>query len=99
MIDAVNAYLGSMKRLEIPCPIVVLMGIAGAIGAVADEGEGEGGAPIDRELLLFPDLLIEEYGSDVPRALRPLFDTLWNALGYERSPNYDPNDNWIRRSQ
>ena len=45
-------------------------------------------------MLILPDVLIEDYDCDVPAALRPVFDALWNAAGYERSLNYDENGCW-----
>jgi hypothetical protein len=29
--------------------------------------------------------------------LRPLFDAVWNAAGWERSFNYDEKGKWTRR--
>ena len=52
------------------------------------------GAPIDRDLLLVPELVAEAYDLDIGRTLRPIFDTIWSAAGYSGSLNYDPDGNW-----
>jgi len=50
--------------------------------------------PIDRDVLIVPDVLIEKYLFDLPRVLRPAFDAVWNACGRVRSLNYDAEGNW-----
>jgi hypothetical protein len=50
----------------------------------------------DRDVLLIPDILIEENvkDSDVPILLNPLINSIWNACGYQNSPNYDTVGNY-----
>ena len=47
----------------------------------------------DRQTLVLPDVLIQE-GVSSKRALRPLFDIVWQSAGYLRSHNYDEDGNW-----
>jgi hypothetical protein len=46
--------------------------------------------PLRRSELLFPAVSIETYGTkkDYCRALKPIFDTIWNAAGCPNSPSY-----------
>jgi hypothetical protein len=48
----------------------------------------------------FPAIRIENYGSleDYRRALKPIFDAVWNAAGYGRSQSFSADGQWIRRS-
>ncbi len=48
----------------------------------------------DRDFLELPEVVAEDYGSDVGRLLRPAFDALWQACGIEQSANYDQAGNW-----
>lgn len=52
------------------------------------------GSPIDREHLILPDRLAESLDFDAAFFLRPCFDYIWNACGYDRSRNYDEKGNW-----
>jgi len=55
---------------------------------------------IDREDVLIPELLVENYPPDldaISKLLRPIFDMMWNASGGERSYNYDENGTWRPR--
>ncbi len=50
-----------------------------------DRGEHE----IDRDILLLPEVIIENYDTTPEDVLKPCFDAMWNACGFPRSPNYD----------
>lgn len=47
----------------------------------------------DRDILLLPETVFAEFG-DVPRALRLIFDTMWQGAGWTGSPYYDEAGNW-----
>jgi hypothetical protein len=53
---------------------------------------------IDRDAALMPDVLIERLDEDIPKALRPMFNAVWNACGFARSFNYDNNGEWNPRN-
>lgn len=96
-IDAVRSYLVAMKTLDIQCPIVITVSIMDAAGVRMDPDTAarwDEYSPIDRNMLLLPDVLVEDYQSEVATLLRPVFDAVWNATGFERSMNYDTNGNW-----
>ncbi len=110
-IEAVLAYLGVLKALDVPCPLSILLSMVGVSGArivvqPADpyyvHAANYDAAPIDRDTLILPDILIEDYDSvsdesEVARALRPAFDAVWNACGYPHSFNFDEEGNWKSR--
>lgn len=99
MIEALASYLKGLKDLGLPLPIVALAAISGANGAwfVVPQGiEWPEDSTIDRDMLMLPDVLIETYAPDVPTLLRPVFDAVWNAAGWERSFNYDEKGKWTR---
>ena len=50
----------------------------------------------DRPTLIIPDVLLRA-GEPVERALRPLFDQVWQAAGLLRSHNFDGNGDWAPR--
>jgi hypothetical protein len=100
MMESLTSYLKGLKDLGVPLPIVALVAISGAKGAwfaVSQRLMGMGDSTIDRDMLLLPDVLIETYTPDMPTLLRPLFDAVWNAAGWERSFNYDEKGKWTRR--
>lgn len=97
-------YLCGLARLEVPLPLVVCLSFIRVKGCKLNAGPAleirrPYSTAIDRDLLLLPDVLIEDYKNDVPKALRPAFDALWNAAGWPRSMNYDEEGNWSRNRQ
>jgi hypothetical protein len=97
LIEAVRDYVASLQKLEVQCPIIIVVTILEARGVGMDPNivaRWNDGAPIDRNTLLLPDVVVEDYGCDVPNVLQPIFDAVWNACGFERSPNYDQDGNW-----
>jgi len=98
-IRSMGSYLKGLKELGVQLPIVVLMTMSGAKGAwlaVSQRLMDWDSHAIDRDMLILPDVLIETYDADVATLLRPVFDAVWNAAGFERSFNYDDNGNWSR---
>jgi hypothetical protein len=48
-----------------------------------------------QEVVALPECIIESASADLPSALKPAFDIVWNAFGYSRSDKYDQNNKWI----
>ncbi|TFI51958.1 hypothetical protein BLD44_023585 [Mastigocladus laminosus UU774] len=49
---------------------------------------------IDRDILLIPEIVIEDYAAKASNILRPAFDAIWQACGWECCQNYDASGNW-----
>jgi hypothetical protein len=99
LLAGLSAYLKALRDFEVEPPIFVLLSFVGVkgykIATISAKFSHFKGYEIDRDLLLVPDILIEEYEIDVASVLRPAFDAVWRASGWERSMNYDKNDKWV----
>ena len=49
---------------------------------------------IDRDVLLLPEVIVEDFEADPREYMRPVFDAVWNAAGWPRSMNYDEEGKW-----
>ena len=47
------------------------------------------------DTLVLPEVVIEDRADQLEKVLKPLFDTVWNAFGFNRSSNYDAEGNWV----
>ena len=97
VIEAVPKYLRALQDLGVSCPIIVMLSMLGTLGAyiwIDNTVSRNMTTTIDRDVLLLPDVVIEDYNCDIPKTLRPAFDAVWNASGYPRSINYDENGDW-----
>jgi len=98
VLEATARYIKSLSELDVAYPIVVMLSFLDARGAYMGidpmRSFGQDEHPIDRDVLVFPDVVLEAPPTDLPRALRPMFDAAWNACGIARSLNYDEKGNW-----
>ncbi len=98
LIHACEHYLRSLQTLGVLPPVAILVTALGWRGFCMAESSDHyvlnPTDPIDRDALLLPDVIAEEFDVDVPKLLKPVFDGLWNACGYPRSLNYDDEGNW-----
>lgn len=44
---------------------------------------------IDREILCTNDVYVEDFSESTENILKPIFNSIWNACGYEESPYYN----------
>lgn len=102
----VNNFLGSVRgelsRLDLSQDLAVFMSLLDADQAVLS-GPGEFGISgsysikgFDRKDILLPDVLIDA-SSTIGRAMRPAYDLMYQAAGYEGSPNYGDDGEWHGR--
>jgi hypothetical protein len=97
VLEAAARYISSLGDLGMSYPLVLMLCFLEARGARMEVNSrywGPSAHPIDRDVLVFPDVVLEGAPSDLPRALRPIFDAVWNACGIPRSLNYDDKGNW-----
>jgi hypothetical protein len=93
----VSALLG-LRTVQVSPPFMVCVTLIGMKGirllSPSPLARGYGGAPIDRDLVILPELQCDVYEPDGFALLRPLFDALWNAAGYPHCATYDGNGVW-----
>lgn len=98
LLEGVQGYLFSMKGLELPCPIYLFYTLGGVRqyelawrnGYSASETQGR----CDRDVMIFPEIVIQDYDVNLEATLHPLFDMMWNAFGYSGSPHFDNAGHW-----
>ena len=102
LIKYCRKLLALMAAAEISPPIVALLTLTGFSGVkfiTSGLFGNDSGSAIDRDPIFVPDALIESYSVPVEQALRGVFDAMWNASGWPRSPVYDSKGNWLGGQQ
>ena len=93
LIKSLSIYLSALKESNIEIPIFVFLTLVGIKGYLMFVGEKrfnvQGNSGIDRDILLLPEVIIENYDTAPEDILKPCFDAMWNACGFPKSPNYD----------
>lgn len=100
LIGALPRFLEIQHKLGIAPPFSVMLSLLGVAGyAITSSHRRVSRNPnppaIDRDELLIPDILIEDFNIDAAAVLRSTFDSIWNACGWEQSLNYDAEGKWI----
>lgn len=98
LIKGICTYLDGLEALDVLPPLAVMVTYQGIQDAALlqrrydthPDPEEAGRFPRSDPIIL-PDVIIDEYGShrDYQRAVRPIFDALWNAAGYPRCSLYN----------
>jgi hypothetical protein len=87
------------KRLKLHPPTAALLSLLAVRGFSVLAGPGRLGIPIEVSDVLVPEAVIDAPAYRFPdSAVKPLFDVVWNASGYEGSPNFDIHGDWNPRS-
>jgi hypothetical protein len=90
-------YLQLLRRLGVPSPFLCMLSLLGVRGYGVKPWSAEmRSSPIDRDVLLIPEIMIEGYDCDAAEVMKPAFDVIWNASGLPGSENYDEHGKWKR---
>lgn len=92
IIDSIKNSLQFMQECGIEPPIFIFISLCGVKGiplALPDNFQIYYVYEFDRDPVLVPELYIENYPDDyqqLPKFLKPLLDSMWNAAGLYESP-------------
>lgn len=99
VFQALKRYISLLQELEINPPVIVCLSLAGVRGYSVGDPIYASLRPyaqnnFDRDVLIIPEISIEDYSVALPQVLQQPFDTIWQASGRAGSPNYDDAGNW-----
>lgn len=101
---AYSRYLEALRALNVPAPLVLMVTLSGTHQAryLIQERFDDGVPPFfEYDVLSLPECILEDYGDEIDRhrAIRPAFDALWNAAGFEGAQSFDDEGRWrgVRR--
>lgn len=97
LLDFLSASLQSLKKLEVELPyslMVTMVGVKHCYLHIKNAFYIQQNRFIDRDVLQLPDVLIQDDDQDVGKIMRPIFDAMWNAAGWERCMSYNSEGKW-----
>jgi hypothetical protein len=95
--DRVADYLELLEGLGLMPPYlmaITLLGVERAILTLPRMPSGSTRRPIDRRVLMLPEVWVESARPNLQALLRPAWDVLWQAGGIPRDPNYNESGEW-----
>jgi hypothetical protein len=101
LLEALPKYTCIQERLGVEPPVFVMLSLLGVKGRFMQVDtthfSGVKDVQIDRDALLVPEIMVESFEYSPQEVLRPAFDAVWRAAGWERSMNYDEEGRWVGR--
>jgi hypothetical protein len=99
LLEKLPRYVEAERRLGIEPPFVLMVSLLEVLGYNMSTRHLLFPDPltpreIDRDNLLPPEVYIEGATFDTGLLMKPIFDAIWNAAGWEGSINYDGNK-WV----
>lgn len=97
--EYVKKYVAILRKLGVDAPLAISMSLIGVFGyrmGVSDDQSIFGldlGPGFDRGEVLLPEIIMDTE-SITPESLRPMFDVLWQAAGWQRSLNFADDGSW-----
>lgn len=91
LIQKLQMYFSAQKILGVEPPTFIMLSLLNILNYTIYAGERyfREGHPIDRDVLVIPELVVESFDYDPAEIMKPVFDTVWNAAGWEGSINYN----------
>jgi len=99
ILESVARFLLIQRSMGVLPPIYIMLSMLGIKGYTMGVPTGiyHDSHPIDREMLLVPEVMVEKYETAVDAVLKPALDIVWNASGWAGSIYYDSLGKWIGR--
>lgn len=87
LLETVKRYIALQKFLEIDPPLFLMVSFLGVKGYKITHPSFEHQfSPftdeIDRNNLIIPEIIVDNFDGDLAEVMKPIFDTVWNAAGY-----------------
>lgn len=96
--EVVPELLEVQKRLGAAPPIVLMISMLGVSGyqiwPYSVRGPHHPVHGIDRDPLIIPETLVEDFDEDATVFMRPIFNAIWNAAGWPMAMTYDETGKW-----
>jgi hypothetical protein len=88
LVQSITKYFNLLKQIGIQPPIFLFLTLTGVRNVVMyiniiNHTRSSHTIKIDRDILQIPELVIENFDIPVEKLLKPAFDTIWNACGYD----------------
>jgi len=94
IVEGVESLLRMYRTMKVYGPIVVLLSLLRVRDCFIGYSAGQDVHTINRDHLVLPDFILDDANVDVPTALQPLFDIVWQASGFSESHNYTGPGEW-----
>ena len=101
VVKFLTSFLRFAGEFEIEPPYYVFLSLVGVRGCEFAVRAGtvwpDDVNQLREDMLILPEVVVQDRDEKPDQLLRPVFDMVWNAFGFMRSFNYDDQNNWVGR--
>lgn len=98
LVESLKDYLSVLDTINVEPPVFMFLTLVGVKGYLMGLDTSKYYIDeiyaIDRDILLLPEVVIENYDVQAQDVLKPCFDSVWNACGFSRSFYYNERGEW-----
>lgn len=99
ILEALPRFLSIQRQLGVEPPLFIMLSLIGVSGYTMAVNRSRF-APaftylIEIDSLILPEIIVENFECYPAEVMRPIFDAIWNAAGWEGSMNYNENGEWV----
>ena len=98
LFEALHRYFDFLNMVGINSSLIIMISMLGvrglAMGVETIWSHIRARRVIDRDDLIIPEFIIENLDVDIPEALKPILDAIWNAAGWPGSIYYK-DGKWV----
>jgi len=99
IMSRVRQYLDVLRATDLGLPAYVFLSFCNAARIVYRYADASGvgwheSRPLSREIVSMPEIYIDKFDVDVIDVMRPAFNTLWNAFGFQSCDRYNDVTRW-----
>jgi hypothetical protein len=84
-----------MRQLGCTAPLLIGISLIGVKGMTMAGSSGK----IDRDVLMLPEVMVDDLSARPSPLLKKALDWVWNACGSAGSPYFDASGNWVGQQQ
>jgi hypothetical protein len=98
--ERLENYMKALSHADVPPPMLAMEAGVRMHNTIVSAGPRFNPIqvqPLSKPDIVLPVITLDNYGqiNDYRKALRPIFDAVWNAAGHEASPSYGPDGRWL----
>jgi len=93
ILESLGNYISGLNKHGIAPPLLLMLSLLNVkdyeMAVSATFSSHDRMHPIDRQNLIVPEVILEDFSNDPSDIMKPAFDVVWNACGWAGSRNYD----------
>lgn len=99
VVGSIKQYLATLRSMEAGEPVYAFAAMCSASGSrmryAGADGLGYETQSFEGDLIVLPEVLLDESLGDVPALVRPMLNALWNAYGSPQCDMYNAQGGWM----